>query len=42
MLGEKEFSTFTKLKEELSVSTGTIYHHLDVLSQLIEQKKDNT
>ncbi|MFX0023366.1 MAG: ArsR family transcriptional regulator [Candidatus Hermodarchaeota archaeon] len=40
IIGENEFSTFTKLKKELGVSTGTIYHHLDTLSELIEQKKD--
>jgi len=28
------------LKKELGVSTGTIYHHLDTLSELIEQKED--
>ncbi|MFW9818330.1 MAG: ArsR family transcriptional regulator [Candidatus Thorarchaeota archaeon] len=40
IIGENEYSTFTKLKKELGVSTGTIYHHLDTLSELIEQKKD--
>jgi len=28
------------LKNELKVSTGTIYHHLDTLSELIEQRND--
>ena len=28
------------MKKELKVSTGTIYHHLESLSQLIEQKDD--
>jgi len=28
------------LKNELNVSTGTIYHHLDTLSELIEQRND--
>ncbi|MFX1492929.1 MAG: winged helix-turn-helix domain-containing protein [Promethearchaeota archaeon] len=40
IIGDNEFSSFTTLKKELKVSTGTIYHHLDALSQLIEQRKD--
>jgi hypothetical protein len=40
IIGENKFSSFTHLKKELKVSTGTIYHHLDTLSQLIEQKND--
>ncbi|MFX0025237.1 MAG: ArsR/SmtB family transcription factor [Candidatus Hermodarchaeota archaeon] len=40
IIGDNEFSSFTTLKKELKVSTGTIYHHLDALSQLIEQGKD--
>ena len=40
IIGDNEFSSFTSLKKELKVSTGTIYHHLDALSQLIEQGKD--
>lgn len=40
IIGDNEFSSFTLLKKELGVSTGTIYHHLDTLSELIEQKKD--
>ncbi|MFX1596293.1 MAG: ArsR family transcriptional regulator, partial [Promethearchaeota archaeon] len=40
IIGDNEYATFTKLKKELKVSTGTIYHHLDTLSDLIEQKKD--
>ncbi len=28
------------MKKELNVSTGTIYHHLDTLSNLLEQKED--
>ena len=40
IIGENKFSSFTLLKKELKVSTGTIYHHLDTLSQLIEQKDD--
>ena len=40
IIGDNEFSSFTHLKEELGVSTGTIYHHLETLSDLIEQKAD--
>ena len=40
IIGDNEFSSFTQLKEELGVSTGTIYHHLETLSDLIEQKED--
>ncbi|MFX1379210.1 MAG: hypothetical protein ACFFA4_08945 [Promethearchaeota archaeon] len=40
IIGDNEFTTFTKLKKELGVSTGTIYHHLDTLSELVEQKKN--
>lgn len=40
IIGENKYSSFTQLKKELKVSTGTIYHHLDTLSQLIEQKND--
>jgi len=40
IIGENEFSSFTQLKKELKVSTGTIYHHLEALSQLIEQGID--
>ena len=40
MIGDNGYSSFTILKKELKVSTGTIYHHLDTLSQLIEQKSD--
>ena len=40
MIGDNDFSSFTTLKKELKVSTGTIYHHLETLSQLIEQKED--
>jgi hypothetical protein len=40
IIGEQEFTSFTKLKKTLKVSTGTIYHHLDNLSGLIEQKKN--
>lgn len=40
LIGENQNISFTKLKKELGVSTGTIYHHLDTLSELIKQKKD--
>lgn len=40
IIGKFGFTSFTKLKKELQVSTGTIYHHLDALSKLIEQKKN--
>lgn len=40
IIGENEFTSFTYLKNELGVSTGTIYHHLEALSDLIEQKQD--
>jgi hypothetical protein len=39
-IGDNQSSSFTKLKKALDVSTGTIYHHLDALSELIEQKED--
>jgi hypothetical protein len=39
-IGENGHSSFTNLKKTLRVSTGTIYHHLETLSQLIEQKKN--
>ncbi|TFF87310.1 MAG: ArsR family transcriptional regulator [Promethearchaeota archaeon] len=40
IIGENDYSSFTQLKKILKVSTGTIYHHLDTLSNLIEQKED--
>ena len=40
IIGENKFTSFTYLKKELKVSTGTIYHHLDTLSHLIEQRDD--
>ncbi|TFG08568.1 MAG: hypothetical protein EU539_02015 [Promethearchaeota archaeon] len=40
IIGDNDFSSFTALKKILKVSTGTIYHHLDSLSQLIKQKDD--
>ncbi|MBY9006078.1 MAG: HTH domain-containing protein, partial [Candidatus Lokiarchaeota archaeon] len=40
IIGDNEFTSFTHLKKELNVSTGTIYHHLETLSDLIEQKQN--
>lgn len=40
IIGDNKFTSFTHLKNELGVSTGTIYHHLDTLSDLIAQKQD--
>ena len=40
IIGDTQITSFTNLKKKLKVSTGTIYHHLDALSQLIEQKGD--
>jgi len=40
IIGENKYSSFTYLKKELKVSTGTIYHHLDSLSKLIVQQDD--
>ncbi|GAB4318455.1 MAG: hypothetical protein Kow0069_21590 [Promethearchaeota archaeon] len=41
LVGSSEggFSSFTKLKEALKVSTGTLYHHLEALGPLIEQDR---
>jgi len=40
IIGEQGFSSFTYLKKELRVSTGTIYHHLENLAQLIKKGDD--
>lgn len=40
IIGDNEFTSFTYLKNELGVSTGTIYHHLETLSDLIEQRQN--
>jgi hypothetical protein len=40
IIGDNRFSSFTQIKDELGVSTGTIYHHLENLSDLIEQRND--
>ncbi len=42
IIGNQGFVGFSAMKKQLKVSTGTIYHHLDVLDDLItqdEQKK---
>ena len=40
MIGDDDSTSFTKLKEVLQTSTGTIYHHLEVLKDLVYQKKN--
>lgn len=40
IIGDNDYTSFTYLKKELGVSTGSIYHHLETLSELIEQKED--
>lgn len=40
IIGDEENTSFTKLKEVLEYSTGTIYHHLEVLRELVYQKKN--
>ncbi|MFX0102649.1 MAG: winged helix-turn-helix domain-containing protein [Candidatus Hodarchaeota archaeon] len=40
MIGEKGFSTFTEFKQTLDIGTGTLYHHLKILSPLIYQTDD--
>jgi hypothetical protein len=37
IIGENGKGSFTKFKRSLSVSTGTLYHHLDVLKNLVVQ-----
>ncbi|MCF2141334.1 MAG: winged helix-turn-helix domain-containing protein [Candidatus Lokiarchaeota archaeon] len=37
LIGRKGFTGFSDIKKLLNVSTGTIYHHLEVLQDLIEQ-----
>lgn len=39
LIGENEQGSFTEFKKQLEVSTGTLYHHLDVLKDLITQNK---
>nr|MDO8084127.1 helix-turn-helix domain-containing protein [Candidatus Sigynarchaeum springense] len=40
MIGEKGVCTFTEFKSELDIGTGTLYHHLNILSPLVFQKDD--
>ncbi|MCK4479116.1 MAG: ArsR family transcriptional regulator [Candidatus Lokiarchaeota archaeon] len=40
IIGDNEYTTFTNLKKELGVSTGAIYHHLETLKELVDQKTD--
>ncbi len=40
VIGEQGYSSFTNFKKVLGVSTGTIYHHLEVLKDLIFQEKN--
>jgi len=38
-LGIHQIAGFTELKQESQASTGTVYHHLDVLSEMISQNE---
>ncbi|MBN2151599.1 MAG: helix-turn-helix domain-containing protein [Candidatus Lokiarchaeota archaeon] len=40
MIGENGVGTFTEFKSALSIGTGTLYHHLNILSPLVFQKDD--
>jgi len=40
MVGQNQKSSFTEFKRTLNCSTGTLYHHLEVLGDLIYQKPD--
>ncbi|MHA1334595.1 MAG: helix-turn-helix domain-containing protein [Promethearchaeota archaeon] len=40
IIGDNGYTSFTQLKKDLGVSTGTIYHHLNNLSQLVEKRKN--
>lgn len=40
IIGEQGYSSFTNFKKILGTSTGTIYHHLEVLKDLIFQEKN--
>ncbi len=40
IIGEQGHSSFTNFKKILGASTGTIYHHLDALKDLIFQEKN--
>ena len=37
LIGESGKGSFTKFKRTLEISTGTLYHHLDVLKSLVVQ-----
>jgi hypothetical protein len=39
IVGKEGHSSFTHFKKSLKVSTGTLYHHLDVLKELISQNE---
>jgi hypothetical protein len=39
MIGNDGLCSFTQFKKTLKVSTGTLYHHLDVLKDLVSQNK---
>ena len=40
IIGEQGYSSFTNFKKILGASTGTIYHHLEALKDLIFQEKN--
>ncbi|NMC06878.1 MAG: helix-turn-helix transcriptional regulator [Candidatus Lokiarchaeota archaeon] len=40
MIGENGVGTFTGFKNVLGIGTGTLYHHLNILSPLVFQKDD--
>ncbi len=40
MIGENGVGTFTDFKNTLNIGTGTLYHHLNILSPLVFQKDD--
>ncbi len=40
MIGKASKSSFTEFKQSLKVSTGTLYHHLEVLKECVYQKAD--
>jgi hypothetical protein len=39
IVGKDEESSFTQFKRTLKISTGTLYHHLDVLSDILTQNE---
>lgn len=38
MIGERGYCTFTEFKKTLTIGTGTLYHHLNILSPLVYQQ----